>query len=388
MAKRLNLVTGASGFSGSHLVKMLLDDGQKVIVTDLAKAFKHPKNKAIFKSVGVDFSHPNCEVIPADLTKKKTLAKLFKKPVTHVFHTASLYDYSASMEILHKINVTGSVNFFEVAEKCPTIERFIHWSTCGVFGKPYSAVYGKKCNIPFTEDNPSPKNSTFGDKEPEGTHLVNDYAVTKWEQEQIAWKFHRENRLPITVVRPAPLYGPGSDYGHGGIILAINKGLVPAIPIDAKSYLTTSVHIKDMAGFTFYISDKDSTIGEDYNVVDDSVISYYEFMHYLGLLVGRRIYDIPFIKQSWIQKGAVPAAKLWLYLETRFNVDRIRVFEVGSASYMASSYWISNAKLKSTGYELKYPDVKKGMCETVGWFRSMGWLRRSYNPKGVWQDNM
>ena len=388
MAQRLNLVTGACGFSGSHLVKLLLSEGQSVIATDLPKAFDHPKNKAIFKSIGLDFSSKKCKVIPSNLNDKNSLEKLFEKPVTHVFHTASLYDYSASMDILRKINVEGSVNLFEVAEKCTTLERFIHWSTCGVFGKPYAAKDWKKCNIPFTEDSPSPKNSVFGQKQPEGTHLVNDYSVSKWEQEQIAWKFHREKRLPITVVRPAPLYGPGSDYGHGGILLAINKGFVPAIPLDAKNYLTTSVHVEDMAGFAYHISDKDFGIGEDYNVVDDSVISYYEFMKYLALILGRRMGDIPFVRQNWLRMFAVAAAKTWLFAEKRFNVPRVRVFEVGSATYMASSYWISNKKIKDAGYTLRYPDVKEGMRDALDWFREMGWLKHTHNPKGVWQDNI
>ena len=388
-AERLNLVTGACGFTGSLLVQRLLEDGQKVIATDLARAFEHPKNKMIFENKGIDFSHQNCEVVPSDLTDKESLKKLFEKPVTHIFHTASLYDYSASMEILEKINIEGFYNLIDLAIEEKSLTRFIHWSTCGVFGKPYTAKQGDKCNIPFSEYyNSSPKNTPFEQDEPDGTNIVNDYSVTKWKQEQIAWKYHREKGLPLTVVRPAPLYGPGSDYGHGGIVLTINRGFLPRIPKDARNYITTSVHVEDMVGFAIYIADKDFALGEDYNIVDDSIISYSEFVRYLALLVGRRMPEIPFINLALSRPFMIFAAKLWLKLEQKWGVPRIRVFEVGSATYMSSSYWISNRKSKEAGYKYIYPDVKEGMRDTIEWFREVGWLDKKYNPKAIWQENM
>jgi nucleoside-diphosphate-sugar epimerase len=386
--QRLNLVTGACGFCGSHLVKLLLADGQKVIATDLARSFEHPKNKMIFENIGLDFGHKNCTVTPADLTDAESLKALFKKPVTHIFHTASLYDYSAPMDILRKINIDGSVHLFDLALECKSLKRFIHWSTCGIFGKPYTAAQKNPGNVPFTEEGSSPKNTPFGQKQPDGTNLVNDYSVTKWEQEQIAWKYHREKGLPLTVVRPAPLYGPGSDYGHGGILLAINKGFVRITAADAKNYITTSVHVEDMARFAAFIADKDDAVGEDFNVVDDSIISYAEFLNYLALLLGRRMYNMWFINLALIQPVLIALAKLWLHLEQKYNVPRLRVFEIGSATYISSSYWIANDKSKQSGFEYKYPDVKLGMRETVRWFRDVGWLDKNYNPKGIWKENL
>lgn len=388
MPKRLNLVTGACGFSGSHLVKLLLEQGQDVIAADLPKAFEHPKVKAVCKGIGLDFNHPACRAIPCDLLDTAGVSALFQNPITHVFHTASLYDYSAPLHLLRKINVEGSVNLFEAAASCKSLERFVHWSTCGVFGKPRPASRGDHSNLPFTEDDSSPKNSPFGQKEPEHTHLVNDYSISKWEQEQLAWKYFREGRLPLTVVRPAPLYGPGSDYGHGGIVLAINRGLLPFIPADSMNYLTTSLHVEDMAGLAAFVADKDFALGEDYNVVDESVISYHEFLHYLALLLGRRMWDVPFVRQKNLRAIAVAAAHGWLFLEQKLHAPRVRILEIGSATYMASSYWISNRKTKDAGYVYKHPDVKEGMRSTIEWFRRMGWLKSGYNPKGVWQDNL
>ncbi len=386
MAERVNLVTGACGFTGSHLVKTLLDEGQKVVASDVPKALAHPKNKLIFERLGLDFNHPNCTVVAADLTDRRSVELLFAQPVSHVFHTASLYDYAAPIELLRRVNIDGTNNLLACTLAQDKLERFIHWSTCGVFGKPYSARDGKKCNIPFSETSPSPKNSPFELDEPPGTHLVNDYSITKWKQEQYVWKAQREQGLPLTIIRPAPIYGPGSDYGHGGIVLAINQGLVPCIPADAKNYITVSVHIDDLVRFTRHCAYEDWSLGQDYNVVDDSIISYHEFMHYLALLVGRRMFDLPLVRLTKLRPLMLGVAKLWCILERKFGVPRVRILEPGSATYMSSSYWISNKKVKETDFEFRYPDVREGMRDTVQWFREMGWLDRSYNPSGAWKE--
>jgi dihydroflavonol-4-reductase len=387
--KQLSLVTGACGFVGSNLTKRLIKDGNEVIATDLPQAFEHPKIKSIAKSIGLDLSHDKCQVIPADLRNKDSLRRLFEYPISHIYHTASLYDYSAPMTLLNKINVDGSVNLFELAAKSGDLKHFIHWSTCGVFGKPYTPKEGNKCNLPFNEEVcPSPKNTPFGQDGPTGTHLVNNYSITKWKQEQIAWRFYNEEGLPLTVVRPAPIYGPGSDYGHGGIALAINRGYLPIIPADAKNYITASVHVEDIVGFPIYIADKDFSIGEDYNVIDDSIISYYEFLHYLALLLGRKIYDLPFISLKFVQPVMIRWADLWCRLEEKYNIPRIRVFEASSATYLSSSYLISNKKSKEAGYIYHYPDVRIGMRDTIDWFRQSGWLDKSYNPKAAWKEYM
>ena len=370
--KRLNLVTGASGFSGAYVVRDLLNRGEKVIGTDLAPALENPKNRRMLESIGFDYNHPNLELIPSDLLDKESLKKLFKKPVTHIFHTASLYDYSASLELLRRVNVDGTRNLMEQVLNSDSLEHFIHWSTCGVFGKPFTAAQGQKVNLPFSEESSSPKN-TDGPS-PEGTYLVNDYSVTKWEQEQMMWRYHRENKLPLTVVRPAPIYGPGSTYGHGGIILVIAHGILPVIPLDCKNYITTSVHVEDMGRFAIFAGDRPDLIGEDFNVVDNSIISYYEFLRYIALLTGRKMIDIPFVRVPKLYPIMAKAAVIWTNLQQRYGIPRIRVFEIQSAEYVSSSYWLSNRKSLKTGFQYLYPDVKEGLKDTVDWFRKMGFL--------------
>ncbi len=370
---RLNLVTGCLGFSGSYLVRELLEAGQQVIGTDLSSALENEGLRRVRQAAGLDLGHPGLELVPSDLLDPPSLRPLLSRPVTHLFHTASLYDYSASFKRLHRINVDGGRNLLEAALGAD-LQRFIHWSTCGVFGKPYTAADGARVNVPFAEDSPSPRNTPDRADGPTGTHLVNPYSVTKWQQEQMMWRAHRQHGLPLTVVRPAPIYGPGSAYGHGGIILAIAQGLLPAIPADARNFITTSVHVEDMARFACFAADHADTLGQDYNVVDDSIISYAEFLHYIALLCGRRIREVPLVKQRHLRLLMLAAAHGWTWLERTLGVPRVRVMEIQSATYVSSSYWLDNHKSRQTGFCYRYGDVREGLQDTVAWMRRQGWL--------------
>jgi nucleoside-diphosphate-sugar epimerase len=370
---RCHLVTGAAGFSGSYVVRELLARGDRVVATDLARSWDDAETRRVLAATGVRLDHERLEIVPADLLAPETLAPLFARPVTHVFHTASLYDYSAPLARLRRINVEGTANLLAAAAGAE-LQRFVHWSTCGVFGKPYTAAHGARTNLPFAEDSSSPRNTPDEATGPLGTELVNAYSVSKWEQEKLVWRWHRERGLPLTVIRPAPIYGPGSSYGHGGIILAVAQGLTPALPTDARNYVTSSVHVEDVARFACFAIDRADTLGEDYDLVDDSIVSYYEFLHYIALLTGRRLRDLPLVRLDHLQPLFAASAHAWRWLETHLGTARPRVFEVQSAAYLSSSYWLSNRKSLRTGFEYRYRDVREGLKDTIAWMREMGWL--------------
>ena len=88
------LVTGACGFSGSHMLKILLDEGYQVRGTDLEGAFSSEKVKMIHREIGLDRNAEGLELVPSDLLDRDSLEAAVKG-VSTVFHTASLYDHSA-----------------------------------------------------------------------------------------------------------------------------------------------------------------------------------------------------------------------------------------------------------------------------------------------------
>ena len=123
-----------------------------------------------------------------------------------------------------------------------------------------------------------------------------------------------------------------------------------------------------------HISGKQEYIGEDFNVVDSSIISYHEFRHYIALLTGKNLIDIPFLPMSVMRIFALTLSKLLINLKLDNYFDKLNMVEPQSAKYIGSSYWISNKKSKTTGFTYKYDDVKEGLRETVKWLRDEGYI--------------
>ncbi len=401
---KVDVVTGACGFSGNYLVKHLLEKGRLVRATDLEQSYGAAQSVEFRRILDVDYERDGVEWVPSDLARRETLDPLFDKgDVGCLFHTASLYDYSAPWEALEKVNIDGVTNLLDAALE-GGIERMIHWSTCGVFGhsyfpgsymearpwrplveflwnvmvRPWQKDGGFKrptrhpTNQPMTEDRSNPKN-TEG-LTPVGTHFSNEYGRSKWLQEQIVWRCHREKGLPVTVVRPAPIYGPGSYYGATGLIIAISEGLLPLYPAASKFLLFGgNVHARDLARAVVFLSEKPETIGEDYNIADSYLLTHREAIESAVRLVGRRVHFLPIPMPVW-QKIVIAAGKSALWLEKTFpeSYTRSRVLDLGQLNYLTMGIWVSNKKIRDLGFEFEYADFEEGMADTVAWLIQNG----------------
>lgn len=400
---KVDVVTGACGFSGSYVIKELLKGGRKVRATDLENAYDHPKAVELRKILDLDYERDGVEWVPTDLTRRETLDALFEGEVGCLFHTASLYDYSAPWEALEKVNIGGINNLLDAALS-GGIERMIHWSTCGVFGHSYfngSYQEGRPWlpakemlwnllvrpwrsdrafkrprrhpnNQPMTEERSNPKN-TAGDT-PEGTWFSNEYSRSKWIQEQLVWRCHREQGLPVTVVRPAPIYGPGSEYGATGLMIELSEGLLPIYPAGSKWLLFGgNVHALDLARAVVFLSERPETVGEDYNVADSYLFTHREAIEFACRLLGRRCHFIPGIPMSLWQFLVQRAGLINLWLEKKYpQYTRSRVMDMGQLTYLTMGIWVSNRKLRSLGFEFVYADAREGLADTVAWLTENG----------------
>lgn len=205
------LVTGAAGHTGIFMVRYLKDKGYNIIGTDLKKVDRDKifmGGKMTTDDEEIEELFSDLIYIPSDLTDKESLKPLFDYDIDVVFSIASLYDYFAEIDKLRKINVEGVRNLTELVLEKSSIKHFIHWSTCGVYGQP---KYKKKKGWILPSDENAPYNPP------------NAYSVSKMEQEQMLFKLHEENGLPLTILRPAPIYGPQQSYGTWNIFKLIHK---------------------------------------------------------------------------------------------------------------------------------------------------------------------
>jgi UDP-glucose 4-epimerase len=164
------LVTGGSGFIGSHLVDKLCKEGYDVCVFDLIKPHRD-----------------DVEWVKGDLLDKEAVFRSFKD-VEYVFHLAAIADVNVSLsnpELCIQVNEIGTLNVLEAARSLEA-DRVILASTTWVYGRVEGVV---------TEETPI--------KPPE--HL---YTATKIAQEHLVTSWNRHYGLPYTILRYDIPYGP------------------------------------------------------------------------------------------------------------------------------------------------------------------------------------
>ncbi len=204
------LVTGGSGFIGSHLVEQLLRNGHSVINIDNFDNFYsyQVKIKNTLESIGkipnFEFSDKETDIqhlislaqsdqyslYHQDIRDLKGLENIFKNhPIDMVIHLAALAGVRPSIERpleYEEVNVRGTMNLWELCKDF-RIKKFICASS--------SSVYGNNEKIPFAEadnvDNP-----------------ISPYAATKKSGEILGHVYHNLYHIDMVQLRFFTVYGP------------------------------------------------------------------------------------------------------------------------------------------------------------------------------------
>ena len=171
------LVTGGTGFTGSHLLRRLTGAGLSV------RAVVRPSsNRTHLADLPVEW-HEGDVFDPAVIHEAM-------QGVHYVFHMATLYRTGDATEEEHRqVHVRSTELLCREAIEQADFKRFIHVSTIGVHG--------------HIESPPANEETVFrpGD----------EYQRTKAEAEEWLTAFAAETRLPYTSIRPAAIYGPGDQ---------------------------------------------------------------------------------------------------------------------------------------------------------------------------------
>lgn len=177
------LVTGASGFIGSHLVERLVIEGAKV------RAFAH--YNSLNSGGNLRFCpaeiRDSLEIIHGDLKDPFSVLRSIKG-VDTVLHLGALisipYSYQSPMDFV-QVNILGTAHVLEACREAG-VENLVITSS--------SEVYGTAQFVPITESHPLVGQSP--------------YAASKIAGEKLAESFSRSYSLPLTVLRPFNTFGP------------------------------------------------------------------------------------------------------------------------------------------------------------------------------------
>src|SRR5689334_6620139 len=189
-------VTGATGFVGGEIVKQLVGRGHKVVAL-----VRSPQKATILKALGV-------EIHAGDITDRETL----KTPMTGVdgvFHVAAWYKVGVKEPLADQINVDGTRNVLKTMETLQ-IPRGVYTSTVAVF----SDTKGRVPDETYRYDGP---------------HL-SEYDRTKWIAHYRVALPKIEGGLPLTIVMPGVVYGPGDTSGMRTALVEMLKGRLSMTP--------------------------------------------------------------------------------------------------------------------------------------------------------------
>ncbi len=233
--KKPVLVTGSTGFTGTHLCRRLNEAGYQV------RALARPTSDTqALRDLGV-------EVVPGDVTAPMTLRQAVKGCQT-VYHLAALYrQEGVPKKEFWNVHVTGTQNVLEASME-GGVERVVHCSTVG--------VQGAIANPPATETHPY----NPGD----------EYQRTKMEGEKLALQFFEKHNFPGVVVRPVGIYGPG-DMRFLKLFKHIQNRKFMMFGNGEVLYHLT--HVDDLAAGIILAGEKDPARGQVYTIAGNEYVT-------------------------------------------------------------------------------------------------------------------
>ncbi|WP_214079743.1 SDR family NAD(P)-dependent oxidoreductase [Mesotoga sp.] len=183
------LVTGGSGFIGSHLCERLLKEGYFVINLDNFNNYYEPKIK--WRNIQEALKSENYALYVGDIRDNKLLDQISEEQgkIDIVCHLAAMAGVRNSLKDpveYVSVDIGGTVNMLEFARR-NEVEKFVFASS--------SSVYGKNSKVPFSEDDPL-----------EGQ--VSPYATAKRAGELYCQTYSDIYNIPIVALRFFTVYGP------------------------------------------------------------------------------------------------------------------------------------------------------------------------------------
>lgn len=253
------LVTGGTGFIGSHVVDRLLEGD------DTVRALVRPSSDVSYlKEQGV-------ELVSGDITDPTSLPAAVAG-IDVVYHTAAQVSDWGPWREFEAVTIDGTRNVLEAAAQAG-VPRFLHVSTDGVYAHRY---LGKR----ITEETPLETRFAFWDY----------YRRSKVAAERLAWRYHRDGRLTVAVVRPGVVLGERDRATQPGII-AYLRGKGATYLGNGHNRLPYG-YAGDVAALCRLAATEEKAAGQAYNAVSQETVTQRELFAAIaeeaGLKVPRR----------------------------------------------------------------------------------------------------
>lgn len=324
---RMILVTGATGFLGSELVKQLHERGMPV------RALKRPSS--VVPAILEDLQ--DLEWATADILDYFALEKAFEG-VTHVYHCCAMISFdSADKATMLRVNKEGTAH---VVDLClyNQVEKLVHVSSVASLGD-------SKAGGPVTEKDQWEFNGT-----------QHGYSISKYESEMEVWRGIAEG-LNAVIVNPSVIIGKNAgDKGSGKLFELVRKGL--------RFYTPGSlgvVDVEDVAKVMIRLMESD--ISAERFIVNGENMSYKQLFSETA-----KHFDLP-VPKTELSKGYMFLG--WLGAEIasvltgkKYSLTR----DTAKSAFKKSAY--SSAKLAKFFPEISFKPISRSIKEITEHLRN------------------
>ena len=323
------LVTGGTGFIGSHLVETLLQRGVQVRCL-----LRKPIDLKWLKGLPIE---PVC----GDCSDKASLYDAVKD-VNQVFHVAGV-TRAARKETYFEVNAMGTDNLIHAClEKNPSLQKFVYLSSQAAAGPCRNGA--KKM-----ESDPCEPVSPYGQSKRMGEELV----------------LAHTHELPLIILRPSAVYGP-RERDIYTFFKIVSKRIKPCL--SGQDQRISLCYITDLVQATLLAAESKESNGEIFFISDGQDYSLKELGNIFAQVMG--VTAICIHLPPWVMVGAASLSEV-----ISFFSGHPPLLSRGKVEEILQRHWACDiTKAKATlGFEPQTP-LTEGARRTYEWYRQENWL--------------
>jgi nucleoside-diphosphate-sugar epimerase len=321
------LVTGGTGFLGSHLVDSLVKRGDSV------RILARPESRLDFIQDHVN--NASVEIVRGDLTDPCSLKRACDS-VQMIFHAGAAVRLQSSPYTFRTVNSDAMRSLLVYARE-NNVERFIHVSSIGLYGW-----------------NSEPINEQSEQK------TTNAYEESKLQGEIFVLDAYQRYGLPVVIIQPSAIYGPRARIIMPELFWYLQKSWLPYI--DEGKHRLNMVYVSDVVDAMISASENEKAVGERFVIGHEYSPTYREIIETTAEILGRPspYWSIPYMI-------AKPFAVLIQKAASVFNMEPFPFSDYLEYTVLDGVLDISKAK-RVLGFDPKV-GLQEGMIQTVSWFR-------------------
>lgn len=325
------LVTGGSGFLGSHICEQLANQGYVV-----RALVRRSSNRKFLETIS------SLELAEGSVEDAAAVEEAVKG-VDAIVHSAGLVK-AKNKDEFHATNVLGTRNLLAAAKKhTPNLKRFVFVSSLAAVGPSHDGAPVSAAN---------------------GPGPVTEYGRSKLAAEQAV--LAEKDSLKVTVIRPPLIYGP-RDNETFAFFQSIARGVLPVLG-DGTNTLSV-VYAADAAAACVRAIDADVPSGSAYFVDDGEVYVWREALADVERALGKKAFVRFGLPLGVLRAAAVVSEAMGKMQNKAVMLTRDKINELQEKHWVCSSL----DTRKDLGWE---PAVRwrEGTERAAKWYRDNGWL--------------